>query len=135
MHYSTDPCRPKPKKVNMKAAVAKVAAMSPSEVVEASKRNKAEQRAAKKSTAPRIDGDGQRVTSRARAQAGRSGRAPLAGSLPEQETNAEPGEGTRVPPVDTSKRRGRPSTITDMAAYKAQKQREYRQRVKLRRKP
>lgn len=53
------------------------------------------------STAPRMDGDGQKVTVPASAEEGRSGHAPLAGSLPEQETNVEPGAEAAAPPVDT----------------------------------
>jgi hypothetical protein len=41
--------------------------------------------------------------------------------------------GTQAPPVEPilGKRRGRPQTITDMKAYKAQKERERRAKAKL----
>jgi hypothetical protein len=88
-------------KVDVAAEVARVANMTPDQVAAAHKAGKAKVRAAKKSTA---------APSNARHHVA---------------------AGTQVPPVDTQKRGpGRPKLHADRKAYKAEKERERRARLK-----
>lgn len=64
----------------------------------------------------------------------REATATLSGSIPDAETanDVATQAGTQAPPVEPiiGKRRGRPQTITDMKAYKADKERQRRAKLK-----
>lgn len=88
-----------------------------------------------KSTAARKDVQGapnQRVRLTSGVEDSRSREAVVAEDVGSPRFESERIAGTQAPPVEPiiGKRRGRPQTITDMKAYKAQKAKEYRLKAK-----
>lgn len=82
----------------------------------------------KKSTAARKDVPGIEGKERVSRSPGLTPRQPEV--APPASDQDEPVAGTQAPPVDAKSKGGRPRIHADRKAYKAQKQREYRAKIK-----
>lgn len=107
-----------------------VGALSPSGPVD----RKTAAKAAKKSTAARMDVPGKTTVRDALAHIASGGETNLGAtgdSIRKRVPEVNSPAGTQTPPVDTlPKRRGRPRTIADMRAYKAEKERQRRAKAR-----